>query len=75
MSPKVTSDDYQNAWSRIMQRVREGDSWSGRERNRCLLNVEGLGFVDASSIVNLDGIGDGRAMAVLDWDQDGDLDI
>ena len=77
MSPKQQDDPkrYGSAWSAIIQLVRDGHSWSGHERNRLLLNRGGAEFADVSSISGLDHGGDGRAMAMVDWDQDGDLDV
>ncbi len=77
MSPKQQADPkrYGSAWSAIIQLVRDGHSWSGHERNRLLLNRGGAEFADVSSISGLDHGGDGRAMAMVDWDQDGDLDV
>ena len=77
MSPKQQADPriYGNAWTALLQMVRDGRSWSGRERNRCLLNDRVGGFADVSSVIGLDQDGDGRALAVVDWDQDGDLDL
>ena len=77
MSPKQQSDPkrYGSAWSAIIQLVRDGHSWSGHERNRLLLNRGGAEFADVSSISGLDHGGDGRAMAMVDWDKDGDLDV
>jgi tetratricopeptide (TPR) repeat protein len=66
---------YGSAWSAIIQLVRDGHSWSGNERNRLLLNCGEAGFADVSSSVGLDHEGDGRALAIVDWDQDGDLDL
>ena len=77
MSPdqQVDPERYRSAWAAIIQLVRDGYSWSGRERNRLLLNCGKAGFADVSSIAGLDHDGDGRALAVVDWDQDGDLDL
>ena len=60
-----------------MQLVRDGSSWSGHERNCSFLNSgDGEGsFVSASAISGLDFPDDGRRMAIVDWDQDGDLDL
>ena len=55
-------------------------SWSGRERNCVYLNC-GNGhqrvtpFANVSAISGLDFPDDARGMAVVDWDQDGDLDV
>ena len=77
MSPEQQADPkrYGSAWSAIIQLVRDGHSWSGHERNRLLLNRGGAEFTDVSAISDLDHGGDGRAMAMVDWDQDGDLDV
>ena len=55
--------------------VREGSSFSGRERHCCFLNTGGPRFADISSISNLDIPDDRRAIAATDWDHDGDLDL
>ena len=77
MSPKqqAAPDVYGNAWSDLLQQVRDGLSWSGRESNRCLLNDRFGGFADVSSVMGLDQKADGRAHALVDWDHDGDLDL
>lgn len=53
----------------------EGRSWSGNERNRCFLNTGQTRFADVSALSGLDSVDDGRALAVSDWDGDGDLDL
>ena len=58
----------------------EGRSFSGHERNCCYLNpgnaLKAQGrFVNISAASGLDYPDDARAIAVLDWDQDGDLDV
>ena len=66
--------------------VRQGSSWSGRERNCVMLNCgidagknnagnSAVPFADVSAISGLDFADDGRAVAVVDWDHDGDLDL
>ncbi len=57
-----------------------GRSFSGNERNCCYLNTssssKGAGrFANISGSSGLDFPDDGRALAVTDWDQDGDLDL
>ncbi len=58
-----------------MKLLREGRSFSGRERNCIFLNCRGARFANISAISGLDFPDDGRALAVVDWDQDGDLDL
>ena len=60
--------------------LRQGRSWSGRERNCCFLNTGNLPaaasrFANVSASSGLDFPDDGRAVAVTDWDHDGDLDL
>ena len=58
----------------------EGRSFSGHERNCCYLNC-GLSpaaesrFANVSATSGIDFPDDGRALVVVDWDQDGDLDL
>lgn len=55
--------------------MHEGASWSGHERNCCFLNLRDGTFADVSAVTGLDFLDDGRALAVCDWDGDGDLDL
>ncbi len=66
---------YLDAWGQLAQRIQEGRSFSGRERNCCFLNTRSERFADVSSAIGLDQIDDSRAVAVVDWDHDGDLDL
>lgn len=52
-----------------------GRTFSGRERNAAFWNLQDGTFASAGSVLGLDAIGDGRALAVTDWDRDGDLDL
>ena len=58
-----------------MELVRRGDSWSGGERNRVFLNGGDARFIEMSRLAGLDYPDDGRGLAVVDWDQDGRLDL
>jgi hypothetical protein len=69
------SNTYINAWQNISRLMDSGSSWSGRERNCAFLNLGDREFVDVSAAAGLDSIQDGRAVAQLDWDGDGDLDL
>ena len=53
----------------------EGRSWSGNERNCCFLNTGGDRWADVSAVSGFDFPDDARAVAVTDWDHDGDLDL
>jgi tetratricopeptide (TPR) repeat protein/peroxiredoxin len=55
--------------------VNEGKSWSGNEPNCCFLNTGKLRFADVSATSGLDFIDDARAIAAVDWDHDGDVDL
>lgn len=66
---------YGAAWSALVQMVRDGRSWSGRERNCAFLNQGNGRFANVSYVSGLDQDGDGRGVAVVDWDRDGDLDL
>ena len=66
---------YLDAWQNLAIRIRQGQSFSGRERNCCFLNTRGGRFADVSAAMGLDLIDDSRAVAQVDWDHDGDLDL
>lgn len=55
--------------------IREGGSWSGRERNCAFLNTGDGRFADVSAVAGWDFPDDGRSLAVVDWDLDGALDV
>jgi tetratricopeptide (TPR) repeat protein len=60
--------------------LQQGGSLSGRERNCCFLNLGSSTaadrrFADISAVAELDFPDDARAIAIVDWDQDGDQDL
>lgn len=59
----------------LFRMIMEGRSFSGRERNCCFLNTRDGRFATCSAVSGIDFPDDGRALAVTDWDQDGDLDL
>ena len=69
------SDGYNNGWQAINELIREGGSWSGRERNNFYLNLGDGSFAEVSGALGLNQIEDGRAFSSWDYDGDGDLDI
>ena len=55
--------------------VSQGKSFSGYDRNPFFLNPGGNGFADVGGILGVDFEDDARAVASVDWDRDGDLDL
>lgn len=72
---------YLENWNALSSMLTRGRSFSGFERHCCFLNTGNepagvLGrFADISASSGLDFIDDGRAVAKIDWDRDGDLDF
>ena len=78
-SPPVAGEapkNYRNAWSSIQHMVMgSGDSWAGNERNGVFLNLGQARFADVSYLSRADYPDDSRAVATVDWDDDGRLDL
>lgn len=74
-TPQEQLGKYRDAWSALSQLIGMGRSFSGHERNCCFLNNASGRFVDVSAATGLDLVDDGRAVALADWDGDGDLDM
>ncbi len=55
--------------------VRSGGTLSGHERNCAFLNTHSGRFATISAVSGLDFADDARTHALVDWDQDGDLDL
>ena len=55
--------------------IARGSSFSGNERHCVFLNTGTDRFADVSSATTLDFLDDGRAVALTDWDGDGDIDF
>jgi thiol-disulfide isomerase/thioredoxin len=72
---QAQSAQYLQAWDAIGELLDAGRSWSGRERNACFLNTADGRFASISGLADLDQPDDSRAVAVVDWDRDGDLDL
>ena len=71
-----SSRTYRHGWSSLRRLILdEGASLSGRERNVLYLNLGDGTFADVSSVSAADASGDGRALAITDWDDDGRLDL
>jgi len=69
-----TASPYKMAWNALGTMLKQGRSFSGHERNCCYLNLGGGHFADISAASQFDLDCDGRAIAAVDWDHDGDLD-
>jgi peroxiredoxin len=68
--------EYSQGWESLKRMiVEENASWSGRERNNVYLNLRNGTFADVSTLSAADSIGDGRALAAVDWDDDGRVDL
>jgi len=74
------SDEWASGHERLLRMVKEGRSWSGKERHCAFLNTgsdpaAGGRFASVASVCGIDFPDDGRGLAVVDWDHDGDLDL
>lgn len=58
----------------LYELIHQGKSFSGHERNCCFANLGGKAFANVSAVSGFDFDDDGRAIALVDWDRDGDLD-
>ncbi|MGJ8698031.1 MAG: ASPIC/UnbV domain-containing protein [Verrucomicrobiaceae bacterium] len=56
-------------------RLRTGGSLSGREKNCAFLNLDGQRFATMSAASGFDFPDDSRALALVDWDADGRMDV
>ena len=72
---KSPEQSYLDAWQELATRIRNGNSFSGREPNSVFLNTRGERFADVSFMSGFGLPDDGRGLAVSDWDRDGDLDL
>ncbi len=72
------SEEYRKSWVALMTLVERGGSFSGYERPCAFLYTgsdDEARFANVSSVSGLDLLDDGRAIGVIDWDHDGDLDL
>ena len=62
--------------AQLSRMIEQGRSFSGKETNCVYLNTGNNGlFTDVSFSSGLDFSDDGRSVATVDWDHDGDLDL
>lgn len=69
------SQDFNDPSQQLIRLVRQGKSFSGRERNCLYLNVAGSRFANVSGVSGVDFADDARAAARVDWDGDGRIDL
>lgn len=72
--PRLKSG-YLQGWAAVNRLIHQGQSWSGREKNRAFLNLRDGTFADIATAAEINFIDDARAVAISDWDHDGDLDL
>ena len=66
---------FRQGLAAVNELQRRGLSWSGYERNCFFLNTGGRRFTDISAVSGFDFLDDARAIACVDWDADGALDL
>ncbi len=65
---------YEDGWAALSLLMNDGYSWAGYQRNVTYLNLGNGEFSDISMVSGFGFIEDARALAITDWDNDGDLD-
>ena len=66
---------YERGWNAMNELVRSDNSWNGLERNVIFINHGDGNFSEASGVLGLDCIEDGRSFALADIDHDGRLEV
>lgn len=67
---------YRQGWKALNRLLHENKSFSGRETNNAFLNCgKDQPFADVSTAIGWDFADDARAIGLIDYDQDGDLDL
>ena len=66
---------YERGWNAINELVRSDHSWNALQRNVFFVNHGDGNFSEASGVLGLDCIEDGRSFALADIDHDGRLEV
>jgi tetratricopeptide (TPR) repeat protein len=66
---------YARNFRDLNRQISQGKSFSGYERNALFLNLKGGAFIDVGGLLGVDYDDDARAVATVDWDRDGRLDL
>ncbi|MBL9171187.1 MAG: ASPIC/UnbV domain-containing protein [Verrucomicrobiales bacterium] len=74
-SAAVPDSEFRAHLAKVNKLLRDGLSMSGEERNCVFLNTRGRRFATISATSGFDFPDDARAIAMTDWDLDGDLDV
>ena len=74
LKPTATPS-YARSFRDLNDKLSRGKSFSGYERNVLFLNRNGNGFTEVGGLLGVDFADDARAVASVDWDRDGDLDL
>ena len=73
---ETMTPEYGDAFATIQYLIyHKRGSLSGREWNRSYLNLGVTRFAEVTTVSGLDSTGDGRAVATIDWDDDGRVDL